>query len=1576
MNTRQKHSSSLFIYAAILFWIAFQATGFGDEVARYSGDSVTTLNGDGSIILSWQDQINDNHLGRSGSPVLLESGSPTGQPVVDLSASSLDDVPGGTPLTPPLYPLSAATSMTAALVFQPDDDGTQDGGMTDFSSQTQLLNGEDAANDSDWGLGYFDGEVYFGVGDPLGELPTVTAAAGNSMAGEWWIAIATWTADQGNGLPLITVSLYDSTGVLLDSEQAEPNSLVATSGRFTSPLANTGFTIGDSRANPGNRALDGKIAESRLYDHALTDEEASALAREMALSHLVATSSVTSTADTGPGSLRQAILDSNANSADDFILFSPNMNGRTITLTSELSISDTDGRTVIQGASLDSSGNAVDLPTGITIDGDGATRLFSIEVGAEAEISNMTLQNGASSQGGAIRNSGTLNMTQVTVKESIATDGTDGASGGDGNHGGGVFNETTGILTMTLCSVTGNTAGNGGDGSVGDGGLGGNGGGIYNRTGGVVDLIKTNVSDNFAGNGGDSVSSAGGVGGLGGGIFNESGAVFSVLASTISGNEAGSGGSPDGNGGAGGGVYDDGGDLTVTNSTLAENRAGIGTDLNGNGGNGGAISSGGTALMINATVASNVTGQAASGGTTGTGGGIEVRAGTLTIENSIVANNFDATVSDDDIAGAYVAEGVNIVEVETAAPSGGGTVNAVDPEISDLDDFGGSTLTMRPGALSPAVNTGSPTGNTPLDDQRGISRPQAAVIDIGAVELGLGFYLDDPVATEDLLGIEFTISMTQTPTEDVELLVATDDDASTATVDVDYGSLAQTVLIPAGSATFPVVVPIRNDNVIENPETIVLNLISASSGAILDDSGTGTVTDNDTSGSAPNAPAGTASAPNTATETFSADVAGKYAGLITNQTTPTQIEGHSPSLTVNSNGSFSGTFVVGNETLKASGVFSSNGSFSSGLLRSGNPPANLTLQFVETTDGNAGLKLVGTISLDSSTYDVDLQQAGFSNASPTPNAGNYVFLILKGAPGAGEPQYDGFGTVSISASGTITASGRLGDGTAFSDTAKISKDGEWPLYQDLYSKNGFIGGNVTFRDEAGVSDFDGTLHWTRDGVFDIERTIIGSTYTAPPSGTRSLSQLANADFNARLTLTEAQSSGEDIVKVVTWNDSNKIKFYGPGSLSISISSSGLARGSFTESGTRTNFQGAVFPKQGLVLGTHRWTNPEGTFLIEPGTTFDRPDESNGAAAADVSDAGAPSSDPTTTNAGFDIAAVGKYSGLLMDQTDPTIQRGIVTSMQLRQDGSFTAKFLFNGESLTLKAALDINGVYTGSIARSGTTPALVNLQLVTTNSGAYKVLGDITADAITALIDLQISAFSKSNPTPLSGVYTFVTPAAAGHATTEPGGDGFATVRVSTTGVIRTLGFLGDAQRFTKTSVLSQDSEWPLFVEPYGKNQGAIAGKVTFRDVPGISDFDGVLHWTKSADALDPLYPAGFDIQQPIVGSRYERASDGRPLDKVPGGFHNAKIFFSDGALSTGDIERVITWDKSRFRYFGKERFTGRVTLKDGRFVGTYRDTENGVNITYRGVVFSKQGFASGNFKGIGETGVVVVEPR
>lgn len=251
---------------------------------------------------------------------------------------------------------------------------------------------------------------------------------------------------------------------------------------------------------------------------------------------------VTSSTDSGPGSLRQAVLDAQPG---DTITFADGLT--TINLTSRLTINKT---LIIQGPGQDV----------LTLSGGGVTQVLDIykPVGsnAEVEISGLTISGGGNTSWGAgvWIGGATVTISDSTISGNHAT--------GDIASGGGI-NNGTGTLVIVNSTITGNT-------STSTEGYA-QAGAIKNGNG-TLTIINSTISGNTAWAAGTGNSA------FGGAIYNTGALV--IATSTISGNTAIAETSPNA---YGGGIVNhtvlDDPDMVIGSSTIANNTAANGSSI-------------------------------------------------------------------------------------------------------------------------------------------------------------------------------------------------------------------------------------------------------------------------------------------------------------------------------------------------------------------------------------------------------------------------------------------------------------------------------------------------------------------------------------------------------------------------------------------------------------------------------------------------------------------------------------------------------------------------------------------------------------------------------------------------------------------------------------------------------------------------------------------------------------------------------------------------------------------------------------------------------------------------------------
>lgn len=509
------------------------------------------------------------------------------------------------------------------------------------------------------------------------------------------------------------------------------------------------------------------------------------------------TYTVMNTNDAGIGSLRQAVLEANANSGADTILFDSAITGSTIVLTGD-QLNVTDEMTVT-GSSLNDSNS-------IILSGGGNSRIFSI-TNTSLVLENLTVSegyfystfNGSSSNqggGGILANGGSLTLEDVLITQNNTSG--DFSSTGAGiatlnsivvlkkskvsennnfgnysNDGGGLYIKG-GTLTINQSEISKNTvkseqaSGQGGglslkgtitiinDSSIIDNkNEDGRGGGIYVFDGSLT-INKSIVSGNSVI--GSGIASGGGIAAVGNGNF------VTINESTLDNNYTLT---PSRS--YGGGISSLGSNIILNNSTVSNNQI-RGEDPIANGGGISSYGSFGSVTLYQSTLSNNaITGNTLSGVGAG-GGGLHISYNPVSIEEStIVGNSSNFKSGGLSIAGTDLSvtnsilsdnngPDKNILMFSYGTPKVLNVTNTIfgddeseingintanifsnSPDLGALQDNGGPTLTHLPNLTSSALNAGNNVDITSDTDQRDASftRILNGTVDIGAVEVSI-----------------------------------------------------------------------------------------------------------------------------------------------------------------------------------------------------------------------------------------------------------------------------------------------------------------------------------------------------------------------------------------------------------------------------------------------------------------------------------------------------------------------------------------------------------------------------------------------------------------------------------------------------------------------------------------------------------------------------------------------------------------------------------------------------------------------------------------------------------------------
>ncbi len=353
------------------------------------------------------------------------------------------------------------------------------------------------------------------------------------------------------------------------------------------------------------------------------------------------------------------------------------------------------------------------------------------------------------------------------------------------------------------------------------------------------------------------------------------------------------------------------------------------------------------------------------------------------------------------------------------------------------------------------------------------------------------------------------------------------------------------------------------------------------------------------------------SAPNGGTVIFTlaatAAGTGKFHGLIG----PTSFDGTSVGsldVTRTAAGRLMATGTFNARPFTFAGSLDANGRYSGDVVIRNLGTVAIALAFDTTrTSGIA----TGTLTFAGAVAQIRLDQAAFSRANPAPQAGAYTFAIpFDGAAAPLAPRAHGSGTVSVSKTGAVHVSGRLGDGTPFASQAFMSASGEARFFKLLYARKGSASLALQFAPTANA-DFTGTVRWSHPLTAALREPqaytavlgALGSPYAIPAAGVRVLPGFDATAGAGTATLTDGNLVST-ITRALNLGTNNKITVTGSTeALAINITrANGLVTGSFKHPVTNrfVSFKGASLRQNSQIYGLFPGKDKNGALLVKPG----------------------------------------------------------------------------------------------------------------------------------------------------------------------------------------------------------------------------------------------------------------------------------------------------------------------------------------------------------------------------------------
>ncbi len=325
---------------------------------------------------------------------------------------------------------------------------------------------------------------------------------------------------------------------------------------------------------------------------------------------------------------------------------------------------------------------------------------------------------------------------------------------------------------------------------------------------------------------------------------------------------------------------------------------------------------------------------------------------------------------------------------------------------------------------------------------------------------------------------------------------------------------------------------------------------------------------------------------------------------------------------------------------------------------------------------------------------------------------------------------------------------------------------------------------------------------------------------------------------------------------------------------------------------------------------------------------------------------------------------GTYNGLVQAGSPAQTNSGLI-SLVLGKTGAFQATLTVGGVRSTFKGQFDPTGNATNNVARKNLNTLQVILQLLDVTNETDQITGTVSDGGFTSDVLADLAVFSRVNPCPFAGRYTFVLEPADNSDPTVPQGYGYGTLAVTTLGTGQMQGVLGDGTKIAATFPVSGYGTWPLYESLYNK-LGACIGLVSFATNNTLS---ATVNWFKPPEPKDHDYRNGFTTAVTLSGAIYVA---GQTVAT------NAQATLGGGNLASNLVKNLVidTHGNVTVSPLGADKLALKINPATGLFTGSFLDPAAGkAPAKLGGLLLQTDNSGAGYFQGSNQTGFIMLEP-
>lgn len=330
---------------------------------------------------------------------------------------------------------------------------------------------------------------------------------------------------------------------------------------------------------------------------------------------------------------------------------------------------------------------------------------------------------------------------------------------------------------------------------------------------------------------------------------------------------------------------------------------------------------------------------------------------------------------------------------------------------------------------------------------------------------------------------------------------------------------------------------------------------------------------------------------------------------------------------------------------------------------------------------------------------------------------------------------------------------------------------------------------------------------------------------------------------------------------------------------------------------------------------------------------------------------------------------GTYRGLFIATNQPSQDSSGLFSTTIKGNRRYNGRIMYRGGDYKFAGGVDRTGQMSLQGVMLGQNVSMT-LRLDITESPRRLAGVAFIGGTVSALESYRLERRARTNEMALPGYHTFLLSGGA-NAAVNPGGQGFGTMQMGTSGKLIIQGTLGEGTAFSQKSQLLGQDRWPLFSELYAE-AGSIIGWSRFSTNESGS-FSGNLYWFKPANLADAYYPTGFTTSVFMRGAPFTPA----PLGQRSLNWTNGTVIIQGGDLQRPLTFRVLLDDFDNLTTLsGPTSLALSINRTNGAMTGSFFHPVTQAETPLTGVIVQGIEEGGGMFFGPGQTGAFSLQKQ